>query len=1281
MRLLKKLFAAKSDQRRRRQALFSEFLENRELLTGVSWLGQTGADHVGPWTELRPSNVQDIQLKLTDLPTDKAIEKAVVQGYGADRWEYGGPAGSWLVNVKREVGSGSADLFFEPARVETGRQFNIGLTYSDGTFEEIYFQGGLADPSLKPPGQELQAQWLGAAAGVDLTSPSARIGPDGVTDLQISLSQINTNKRLAAIDVVDADNSWVASYSMNASRVGTMEFSPEVADASRGTLTFSNPAKALIGPLKVQIRYHDGTGEEVPCPMGSVATSPVVLPASPLVTNSGATAAWLGQVVTDPARPGWVRVTVANLPVAGISAWQVSDTTGQSWLWTISGTGSPWPQVYNQKSLVASRDGATGLWTLEFDSRTDLTGVPLSIMAASDMGRMYGISMIGGLVDPTKRAPVPAGTSITAVPGDDLQALVNQYGTVNLSAGVYNLSKPLILVRPVNLLGSAGAVLNFQQPADSTGWSTVITLAAGNTRLSGFRVQFTGPVKWLDNIRFGPAVIGSPDNFNTTVGRFGPLVGLTIEDLDLQGPPPSAYLEESPRLVRLVDDTSGVIRNNTLYGGWVEVTGGPWSITGNNLTGVWPTAFSYDAFAAHDVTGLKFSNNVVKRSGDSGVIFRLIVVNGQSSGVEISNNQSIGLGAGVSDPWQMQQTNAHEVILTEAYRVNYEGGLYGIDASRATIQVGPAIGPAYQPGDYVAVLDGASGGTWRVVTSVINANTLLLNAPMPQWVGRGTTVSINRGISNVSITGNLIDQRDRPLSLGSVLVGNLFGLNYSGNTILGGFRGLQVIAYPSETPRDWGWTRNVVFDATVSQNVFSDVLWFNQLGVSHSSVARANYGHLYLTAAFLNNTFAWSADFLSRQIRQNPDDSGLLLPGLEVGEGGLWDDTEARLSISNNQIILPDGWANRPAIWYRSGTVNGKAAADQLITLPQVPRPAAPAGLSLVNDSGSSVTDKISNDSRLQLTPVTGMVYEYRLNGNALWQAIASPVQWAAAGLVEGANTVQVRAVDRFGQQSDAAALTFVYDTTAPSAPAGLVLAGFDTINWQISPGSDVASQAFTFRNAKYSSVFTLLPTANRLTPEKWITGTNTAEIAAIDLAGNRSPVVSASFQYATRGSWGGQDGLDFASLSRTLTPDGKQDVRLDIQGLAYGPTLSGLTVSGFGGGNWAWPTAPAGSYAAAWRPAASGRSGAIYFQTNRIETGRPFFVTLRFSDGTSSSFWVTGGRANPNLPATGGSGGNIGAASLPGSVQKPTRPVVRKPLPKPPARLIATNRPAQATK
>jgi hypothetical protein len=1272
MRFFKNLHAAKSRVNHRKSLLLNDTLENRQMLTGAAWIGQTGADYVGPWTELKPSNIQDIQLRLNELPLDKSIEKAVIQGFGADRWEFGGPAGSWLVNVIREPNAPIADLYFEPARLESGRQFNVGLTYSDGSFEEIYFQGGLADPSLKPPGQELKAQWLGASAGIDLTSPSARIGPDGVTDLQIGLSQINTNKRLKAIDLVDSDGTWLASYSDNRSRVGTMEFTPSSTDPSRGTLTFSHPVKPLIGPLKVQVRYQDDTLEEVNCPLGSISTTPLQIPASPLITNHSATATWLGQVVTDPTRPGWVRISVANLPVTGVSAWQISEPSGQSWLWTLTGSGSPWPTVYNQRSLNALRDSLSGNWTLEFDSRSDLSGMPLSIMAASDSGRMFGISLTGGLVDPSKRAPFPANSSITAVPGDDLQLLLNQYGTVNLSAGTYNLNQPLVITRPVNLVGQGEAILNFQQPADSPGWSTVVTIAAGNSRLAGFRVQFTGPVKWLNNIRFGPAVIGSPDNYANQIGRFGPLAGVKLENLNLYGPPPSTYLEESPRLIRLVDDASGVITNNRIFGGWVEVTGGPWSITGNNLTGVWPTAFSYDGFAAHDVNGLKFSNNTVQRSDDSGVIFRLIVVNGRSSNIEISDNQSIGLGASISDPWQMQQTNAHEVILTEAYRVNYEGSLYGIDAAQTTVQLGESIGPDYQPGDVLAVLDGPSGGVWRVVMSVINRNTLLLNAPLPQWVGRGTAVSVNSGITNISMTGNLIDQRDRPLSLASVLVGNLYSLNFSANTIIGGFRGLQVIAYPSETPRDWGWTRNVVFDATITRNYFSEILWLNQLGVSHSGAARANYGRLYLTGSFQNNVFGWSSEFLTSQIGQQPGDANLLLPGLEVGQGGPWDDTESRLTVSNNQIVLPDGWSNRPAIWYRSGTINGIKASDQLIILPPVSRPAAPTGLALLNDTGSSQSDKITSDPRLKFSATAGISYQFRTNSNSNWQILATPGSIAPMGLIDGVNLVELRGIDRFGQTGAVASIVFQLDTTAPVPVSSLVLAAFDTVSWSVSPSIDITSQSITFKNSQFSNFYSVSSTTTRLTPENWISGTNTIEIEAIDTAGNRSAAIAASFNYVASGTWGGQDGSDFASLSRTLLPDGKQDIRFDIKGLPAGKSLNSLTVSGFGGGAWAWPTAPSGSYAAAWKPASSGRAGSIYLQSNRLETGRPFLITLKFSDGSTSSFWVTGGRANPNLPASGSSG--LGAARLSTTNNKSNsvaKTVLKKPVPKSPVRSL----------
>lgn len=1227
-----KLIHKTNKDRSRKNHLFQlESLENRELLTSGVWVGQTGVDLVGPWTQQKPSTIQDIEVQLSGIPESKIILKAVVQGYGADRWDFGGPDGSWLADLQRTQGSSLASLYFEPARVETGREFSVGLTYTDGSFEEIYFQGGTADPALKAPGMGLTAQWLGASAKVDMTTPSATLGPDGITDFQIAVSQINTNKSVQAVDIVDAKNVWVASYGLNPSRVGTLELTRQSSSSDQAILTFSKPSQTLTGPLTVQLTYSDGTKETATCELGSTATETVNIGPIPTITASLASVQWVGQQVADTNRPGWVQIKLSNLPESGISAFQVNDLKGQSWLWTISGQGSPWPTVYGQKSMVAYRD-TQGDWIIEFDSRLDLNKSPLTILALSDMGRTYQVDFQGGSVDLSKRALLPSNSSITAQPGDDLQALVNQYGTVNLSSGVFVMNSPLVLKNPVNLVGTSASVIEFRQPISSPGWSTVVTIGSGNVRLSGFQIQFAGSVKWLDNIRYGPAVIGSVDNFSTEISHVGPISNVLIENLNITGPQPTSFLQEAPRLVRMIDDVSGVIRDNNFFGGWVEVTGGPWSITGNTNNGVWPDSFAYDAFAAHGLQGLDLANNTVDRTGNSGVIFRLIVVNGQSSAINISDNQALGLGSSLSDPWQMQQTNANEVILTEAYNVSFEGELLAVDASRRIVQVGATLGQAYQPGDLFAVLDGPNAGTWAVVVAVINQNTIVLDKALPEWVQKGTAVSINKGIHDIRISGNLIEQTDRPQSLASVLVGNLYDLSFTGNTIIGGFRGLQVTAYPSESPRDWGWTRNVVFDATITENVFQDVLWLNQLGVSHSVAARANYGHLYLTASFQNNLFRWSENFLTQQIRQEPGDADLFLPGLEVGEGGIWDDHESRLTVANNKIDLPIGWANRPAIWFRSGTVNNQPAQGEIVTLTSVQKLSAPTGLALVHDSGKSSSDSLTNDARLRMDTLAGLSYQYRVGSSGSWLAIPNPAGWLPTGLMDGVSTVFVRGVDKSGQSSPEASLSFTLDTTAPIAPANFSQSAFDTVAWSVSTSSDVVSQVVTFRNAAYSQTYDLSSSTSQIAPDQWIIGANMVDVFVEDSAGNRSQTVTGTFQYSSSGTWGGQDGSDYASLKRTLTPDGKQDIRLDIQGLPYGKTVTGLTVSAFGGGQWAWPTAPAGSYAAYWRASANNRAGSIYFQTNRTENGRPFNVAIQFSDGTSVNFWVVGGKANPNL-------------------------------------------------
>ena len=1245
----------KRNKNARTASLKLESLETRQVLSSsfqATWVGQAGVDDVGPWNDLRPSGIQDVEIDLSGLAQNRTITHAIVQGYGGDRWDFQGPAGSWLAEIQRSPGSSSAKLFFEPARQETGREFSVTLTWDDGTTEGVSFPGGTADPNLHMPGQGVAATWIGSTAGVDLTQPSAAIGPDGMTDLQIGLSQLSTRKTIKAIDLVDGSNNWVASYGLNPSRVGSLEFSRNPINPDMGTLTFSVPNRAMTGPMTVQVSYTDGSKETTSCPIGPVSSSPVSLPPATTFTYSNAAAQWLGQTPNDTTRPGWERIAVTNMPARGIVAWQLNDPAGQTFLWTVSGQGSPWAAAPETKSLVATQD-TSGNWTLDFDSRLDTSGRPLNLLAQTVSGQTVSIDLTGGSVDISKRTPAPAATETFAGPGANLQDLVNKFGTVHLADGVYALSQPLVLQKPINLVGSAGAILQFSQAAADPAWTAAIKLASGNIQLSGFQVRFGSPVRWQDNISYGPAVIGSPDNYDFALGRIGAMPNVVIQNLNIQGPQQTAINEEAPRLVRMTGDVSGRIQGNTLYGGMVEVLGGPWSITSNTHTGTCPGSIVYDAFAAHEIQGLTLTGNVVAPGPNSGAVFRLVSINGRSSNVSITNNQAIGLGSKFGDSPYVQGINANEVILTENYRVQYEGSLLGVDSTRRLVRVPAALSESYQPGDRVAILRGGQAGTAFTIQAVINSTTLLLDQALPADVTTGTAISINRGISGLTISNNVIDQTDRPQSLGIVAVGNIYGLTLANNTIKGGLRGFQVMASPSESSMQWGWSRNVVQNAVISGNTLVDVLWFNQVTVSHDTSARANYERLYLSANITGNTFRWSDSFLRQQIGQSPTDSNLLLPGMQLGENGIWDIQESRLTVAGNLIDLPTGWLNRPAQWNQNGMINGQVADGSLVVLQPVKTIEAPTGLGLVTDTGSSASDGLTNQAKLRLNTLPGLSYEYQTNRSSAWLPVANPAGFVPAGLTDGLVSVNVRAFDISGARGPAATFSFTLDTTAPAAPTGLARTTLEGVAWQKSASADAISQTVTLTNGSFTETQTLAPNVVATTLNQWATGSNSVAVSAVDAAGNRSAPASISLSYLSSGTWGGQDGTDFASLATSLKPDGKQDVRLDIQGLPYGKSVTAIVISGFGGGQWAWPVATAGSFAAAWKPATGGHAGAFYFQPNRTEIGRPFNVTISFSDGTSANFWVQGGKASPNLPvkvvalaANNGSGGTITGAS-----------------------------------
>src|SRR3954469_19132933 len=125
------------------------------------WLGQDGHDFTSASPELKPNGYQDIHIVLDGLPPQRTIRRIVVRPYGSGEYQYNGPPGSWPVALRRAEGSRSADLFVETGHVETGRAFELAITFDDGTRADVTVAGGKADPNRRMPGASPRAAWVG----------------------------------------------------------------------------------------------------------------------------------------------------------------------------------------------------------------------------------------------------------------------------------------------------------------------------------------------------------------------------------------------------------------------------------------------------------------------------------------------------------------------------------------------------------------------------------------------------------------------------------------------------------------------------------------------------------------------------------------------------------------------------------------------------------------------------------------------------------------------------------------------------------------------------------------------------------------------------------------------------------------------------------------------------------------------------------------------------------------------------------------------------------------
>lgn len=1233
----------------------AESLEDRSLPSGLgaTWLGQDGTD-VASLYQPGPDGIADIHIELTGLPADQPIGLVDIRPLGGGLWRSDGQGGGRIV-VQRPAGSSTAQLLFDPYQADSGRPYYIEVTLGSAAPAALWLTGGPVDPDIRTDSGTFATTWIGQD-GTDLTGPTAAVGPDGLADVHLRLAGLLAASPIQSIRVdTPTGDSW--EYGLNPSGRRNAEFVANAGDATKGELFFSPTANLNGQLLTLRVAYNSGKVDTSTITAGATdparrSTAATNLPA---LTRNVGSVAWIGQ---DGAGPilGDVHLRFAGLPAGRtIVAATLANSAGASWVYRGTGQAAYYADAY-AGSLAIRQGGGTSA-DLFFQPGRDETGSSLSLRMTLDDGTILVNSLAGGAADPGLRVASPAPISIIAHQGDDLNALANLYGSVHLSAGTYTLTRPLVLAHAVTITSDPGAVLLFSQPAGDAPWTTAIKIHSGNTTLDGFAVRFAGPVRWNTDVSYGPAVIGITDNLDT--GTYPAKVDLALTNLDLQGPPAwtAGPWEEAVRLMRLVGAEGGRIVGNTLKGGTIEFSGGPWTIQGNTYLGTLPGTYSYGVFTGHYSSGLRLIGNHAQDSGPSGKTWRFLVLTASGSDDIVSDNTVIGLGPRDGDT--IPAMNASEIILTEAYRLHYEGAVAAVSADGLTLKTFAPQGDAPIAGDAVAILAGPAAGQFRRVLQVIDPTTVLLDAPLPAGT---TAVSIATGFVNTQFLRNTVDARGGAGAGPLVLAGDLFGTVVRGNTLMGGSSGLRIIAMPTELPGLWGWSHAPFLGGTIDGNTLVDNNNPSFLGTDHSSYIKTNTGRVYFSASLTNNTVRWSADFLAGQPAGGP---GAFAIGLKAAS----DPGETILTTAGNSLSVPAGYRADPEFYVGAAVVNGQVLRDTSSVLAGAGMP-APANLGLVRDTGSSPSDGVTNDPTVRFDPVAGATgYEYRVGASTTYQAVpANP--FAPAGIADGTVFLYVRAIGGDGSRGGDALLVFTLDTTATAPPAptldpaddrGDTASGKRTNSAapRLAMSGDATDTLILLRDGV--EVMRRVGPGTVADPSAPADGTYRYSVRRVDAAGNAgtgpalvvtidrtSPVVvptpptntppspaagpTVAIAAAPSATWLGQDGRDLVGLRAAPGKDGFLDAHVQLAHLA-GPVAS-VEIRGVGtSGQWRTDGLKR-SYRAIVLAGSSATTAELYFQPNRRETGRSYQILVRYRDGSITTLNVRAGTTNPKLRA-----------------------------------------------
>jgi uncharacterized delta-60 repeat protein len=138
--------------------------------------------------------------------------------------------------------------------------------------------------------------------------------------------------------------------------------------------------------------------------------------------------------------------------------------------------------------------------------------------------------------------------------------------------------------------------------------------------------------------------------------------------------------------------------------------------------------------------------------------------------------------------------------------------------------------------------------------------------------------------------------------------------------------------------------------------------------------------------------------------------------------------------------------------------------------------------------------------------------YEYKIGNAANWTSTTVTSVNSLQAYKNGQNIVQVRSVDNAGSRSVASAISYYYDSTAPTVPTNLV-ATDTTFSWTAATDLHSGIYGYEYKvgdtNSWINTESTLISNQLGLTM-----GENTLYVRAIDKAGNKSEPASIEYTY-----------------------------------------------------------------------------------------------------------------------------------------------------------------------